>query len=263
MLSGVTAALSVVVSFIYDWGFFTALGISFEDAPTTITDHLRSWLLWLPALGVVATIAVAKELFIRRLEHGMTEDEIVEASPNPERTARARNRPYKVIAAMGPILILLWAFLGDGFFEGFLVGLAISWVAFMGWVFGHYNMWTRHPFWFRWSAFALLPVPIFFFYLGFVSIERGGLIPPWGSGTYTIHVEGTNKSTRSVKVLRSFEKWLLVQEADAVVWIPVDHIRRMEVQKQEPYRGLLCTLWRSLCVPSRAEVKETPESGDS
>ena len=84
---------------------------------------------------IVATIAVAKELFIRRLEHGMTEDEIIEASPSPEQTARARNRPYKVIAAMGPISILLWVFLGEGFFEGFLVGLAISWVAFMGWVF--------------------------------------------------------------------------------------------------------------------------------
>ena len=261
LLSGATAALSVVVSFFYDWGFFTALGISFEDAPTTITDHIRSWLLWLPALGVVTTIAVAKELFIRRLEHGMTEDEIIESSPNPDRTARARNRPYKFIAAMGPTFILIWVLLGDRFFEGFLAGLAICWVAFMGWVFGHPTVWTRHPFWFRWSAFALLPVPLFFFYLGFISIERGDFIPAWDSGIYTVHVEGPT-STRNVKVLRSFEKWLLVNEDDAIVWIPVDHIRRMEVQKQEPYRGLLCTLFG--CEPtSRAELEKTLQSDDS
>ena len=46
--SGVIGSLSVIVSFVYDWGFFAALGISFADAPTTISDHIRSWLVRLP-----------------------------------------------------------------------------------------------------------------------------------------------------------------------------------------------------------------------
>ena len=32
------ASLSVIVSFIYDWGFFSALGIDFSQAPTAISD---------------------------------------------------------------------------------------------------------------------------------------------------------------------------------------------------------------------------------
>ena len=39
---------SVVISIFYDWVFFNALGISLLDAPTTLTDYLETWLLWLP-----------------------------------------------------------------------------------------------------------------------------------------------------------------------------------------------------------------------
>ena len=96
--------------------------------------------------------------------------------------------------------------------------------------------------------------------MGFGSIKRDGVRSFWGSGNYTIQVDET-QGTRSVRVLRSFEKWLLVQEDDAIVWLPIDHIRRMEVQ-QEPYRGLLCTLWGFGCEPtSRAEPDKTLQSG--
>ena len=263
LLSGVTAALSVVVSFFYDWGFFTALGISFNDAPTTITDHIRSWLVWLPVVGIMFIVIVAKELFTRRLEHGKTEDEIIAASPDPDRTARRRNRPYKVIAVLAPILVVQWVLLGDSFFGGFLFGLGICWFVFVAWLFSDPVMQMRHPYWFRLSFYWLLPVAVMIFSLGFISVERDGdFFPPWGSGSYTIQMERPER-TKSVRVLRSFEKWLLVREDDAIVWLPVDDIRRMELQKPEPYRGLMCTIWRSLCVPSRAEVEETPESGDS
>ena len=55
-LVGVIASLSVIVSFIYDWGFFWALGISFSQAPTTITDHVQSWIIWLPRVIVIGIL---------------------------------------------------------------------------------------------------------------------------------------------------------------------------------------------------------------
>ena len=259
MLSGVTAALSVVLSFVYDWGFFTALGISFNDAPTTITDHVRSWLVWLPSVGIFTTITVAVNLLTRRFERGMTEDEIIERSPDPARAARSRRRPWKFIGFLGPVPVLQWVLFGNPATDFVLLGLAICWVVFMLWVFREPGM--RDPNWFRWSAIAVPVVALFFFSLGTHSVKRGGFWPPWDSGRYTIHVDEP-QSTRSVRVLRSFEKWLLVQEDDAIVWIPIDHVRRMEVQKQEPYRGLLCTLFG--CEPtSPAELEKPRQSDDS
>ena len=266
LLSGVSAAVSVLVSFVYDLGFFTALGISFDDAPTTITDHIRSWLVWLPSVVIIIAVLATMALSLHRLEPAMPEDEEpVEFSQNPGRIARiARflNNPYVVYTAAGVVLILLRVLLGDAYFGEFLFGLMICWVMFMVWVFRDPATGTLYPSWFRFSAYTLPLVTIFVFLMGFGSIKRDGVRSFWGSGNYTIQVDET-QGTRSVRVLRSFEKWLLVQEDDAIVWLPIDHIRRMEVQ-QEPYRGLLCTLWGFGCEPtSRAEPDKTLQSDDS
>lgn len=45
-LTAVFASWSLVVSVAFDWGFFSALGIKFAHAPTTLSDHLSSWLVW-------------------------------------------------------------------------------------------------------------------------------------------------------------------------------------------------------------------------
>lgn len=42
------AALSFLLSVDYDWGYLGALGLSFADVPTTISDHVRSALVWAP-----------------------------------------------------------------------------------------------------------------------------------------------------------------------------------------------------------------------
>ena len=75
------ASVSVIVSFVYDWGFFSTLGIGFAQAPTAISDHLRSWLIWLPLVITPVLILLAHELLMSRLERGLTDEEIVESLP--------------------------------------------------------------------------------------------------------------------------------------------------------------------------------------
>ena len=43
-LTAVVASFSLAMSFAYDWGFFSGVGVSFADAPTTLSDHLHTWL---------------------------------------------------------------------------------------------------------------------------------------------------------------------------------------------------------------------------
>ena len=65
----VVASLSLLLSFVYDWGFLSALGISFEDAPTSLSDHISSWMVWLQVLLPAGFLMFTFTLFVKRLEY--------------------------------------------------------------------------------------------------------------------------------------------------------------------------------------------------
>ena len=244
LLGGTIASLSMIVSVVYDWGFFTALGISFADTPTTLSDHIQSWLVWLPIVAPSAAFVLGIELLTRRIERGMTEDEIIASSSSPDRVRRFRNGPYYLIAAMGPILLILWVLFGEIFFFGLWFGLSICWFIFTGWVFNHPTVRYRHSDLFRWTVHWLPPVMILVFYLGSMSVERD-----FSLGEYKINVRGIS-STKKVEILRSFERWVLVREEhNAIAWIPLEDIGRIElVQTPRPFRGLACFFSKRWCL---------------
>ena len=57
---------SVFISIFHDWGFFFVLGASFAQAPTTIADHLQSWLVWLPGAAIAALLFPIVDFPMRR-----------------------------------------------------------------------------------------------------------------------------------------------------------------------------------------------------
>jgi hypothetical protein len=41
--------LSLVASFFFDWGFYSAFHLTFQDVPSGITDIIRTVLIWFPS----------------------------------------------------------------------------------------------------------------------------------------------------------------------------------------------------------------------
>ena len=83
-LISVFAAFILGLSVVYDYGFFYILGTGFSEMPTTISDHLRSSLTWIPETIIVILAVVAIEMFNRRIEQGKTEEEIIQSSKEPK-----------------------------------------------------------------------------------------------------------------------------------------------------------------------------------
>jgi len=248
-MSAVVASFGLIVSVLYDWGFLFALNLSFADAPTTISDHVRSWLVWLPKIATVIPFFLAFELLTRRIEHGMTEDEINKSSPNPERTEKFRKSPVYAIGWVGVVALILWVLLGGVFADGAFLGLIVIWLLFTRWVFNHPVVRERHsaPFRFfvRWGT--LVMVSLFFF--GFTSARSASssaLLP------HRLHMSG---GVEEAHILRSFEKWLLIQDkAKKILWVRSDEVRRIEGPAAEPpFRGLVCLLSDKLCLPPESE----------
>jgi hypothetical protein len=61
-LLGAVSGLSLFLSIIFDMGYFDTVGLRFADVPTTIADHVRSALLWVPQVATAAFVYVLVEL---------------------------------------------------------------------------------------------------------------------------------------------------------------------------------------------------------
>ena len=240
------ASFSLAMSFAYDWGFFSALGITFADAPTSVSDHLRSWLVWLPKVVLGAFVFLGLELLTRRIEHGKTEAELIEGSSNPAKTKKQYDRSRRVITAVFGIIIIVWLVVGHVGFPW--LAAAVCWMSFIAWVFGHPIVKQRHSPAFRLFAFVGPPLLLYFYSAGF----RSAAVDPLGS-TAQVELHGDSIEGKPVvahaHLLRSFENWLLVREAAGTIrWIRSDQVHGIEVSGEtKPFLGLLCIFLR-VCI---------------
>ena len=156
-LSGVIASISILISFIHDWGLYYELGISFAQAPTSISDHVQGWLVWLPSVVAVTFVLLAFEMLSRRIEEGKSETEIINSSSNPSKTKKFRSMPWNVIGVIGLFLLVSWILLGNYSANSFYLGTSICWVLFSRWVFGHPKVSARHSRMFKF-CFVIFPV---------------------------------------------------------------------------------------------------------
>ena len=237
LLSGLIGAFGVIISFVYDWGFFSALGISFTDAPTTLSDHFRTWLVWMSRIAAALVAGFGLRLLTVRIERGMTEEEIIESSSNPTLVRRFRNSPPYVMAVVGLLITVPWILFGETFFDGLLIGLAIWWCIFVVWAFDHPTVQQRTVWWVRLMYFVPAAALVIFF-MGSSTSKRT-------HATYTIH---TTSSVQNVEILRVFERWLLVRKDHQISWIPLSDINRMKlVRTPKSFVGFACLISERWC----------------
>lgn len=61
----VIVAGAFILSFCYDYGYIFSLDLNFSKIPTTISDHIRSALLWLPYVSIVVFISIVVALIYK------------------------------------------------------------------------------------------------------------------------------------------------------------------------------------------------------
>ncbi len=110
IISFLTSTL-LVLSVVYDFTYLSALNLSFSQIPTTISDHIRSALLWAPLLFLGLFSYFFFEMLLKRAEKGMSEEEIINTSPNPKFTRIFRTGPRYLLIFIA-IIIFIGYFLG-------------------------------------------------------------------------------------------------------------------------------------------------------
>ena len=244
MLSAAVTGSSLIASAFYDWGFFFSIGIGFAEAPTTIADHLRSWLVWLPKVALTILAILLVEMSTRRIERGMTEDEIVALAPDPKKTEKSRTRPFRFLVVVAILGVIVWLIIGGPTTYIPLASGIILWFVISGWIFSHPIVNQRHSTWFQSIFHWGPPVLAFFFYMGFSSAQSAMS----NSGTtHKLHI------ANNAVILRHFEEYLLVRNRDeTIMWIRTDSVRAIEqTVERSPFPGIACYLQESWCLGSR------------
>ena len=120
----VATSLSLALSFVYDWGFLSALGMGFRDAPTSLSDHISSWMVWLQMLLPAGFVMFSFTLVVKRL--GYRKDGSV--------GGRGRGWTYRapLLIAVVVLPILLWLLFGSDFPWW---TLSVLWLLFLLWAF--------------------------------------------------------------------------------------------------------------------------------
>ena len=233
--------LSAIVSFIYDWGFFFSLGISFGEAPTGISDHVRTWLVWLPIVITPVLVLLAHELFMSRLEGGLTEKEIVESSRNPAQLRWFRRSPQVAVSIMAVLAVLLWALFGEAFSHIRVATFPIAWAVFVDFVFcsplldARYSSVTK-------NIVTYLPAAFFFAFFAGANAATTEMLQ--SSNSHRLEFAGTTQGQgeEEVRMLRSFQHWLLIRDKTGeVAWIHVNNIGRMQLlEESAAFGGIIC-----------------------
>ncbi|KVV42936.1 hypothetical protein WK92_06270 [Burkholderia ubonensis] len=140
-MSSIMTLLAMLVlpcSVVFDWAYFSRLGLNMSQVPTSLSDHARSVVIWAPALGFVMLGALMQHLVTRRLDGWRDPAESrrrdFEAAKNSNVVWRWItfwvHTPGIYVITMTVIGVASFVWLGSQYFGGMLVFLSLSWVAF-------------------------------------------------------------------------------------------------------------------------------------
>jgi hypothetical protein len=153
----VIAALLLSISVFYDYSFLLAIGLSFRDIPSSLSEHVTSAILWAPPIFVSVFVIFMYEFYLRRAEDGKSQEELIAGS------STQFGRAFRKYGNLAPFVLAPAAVLFAVFLSENLVYVYIL-VGFL-WIFIAPYAINR----FRFGKFCpglIIFVPIIFFVVG-------------------------------------------------------------------------------------------------
>lgn len=253
----ITVAIGFVISVIYDWGYVYAIGIDLMSLPTTISDHLRTGVIWFPYLLAFVFVAFAVEFQFRRVEKGLTEQEIIESSKNPEKLKKFREGPWKLIKWTAPLAVFNYILIGDILSSALPLMLSIVWMGFAEWCYTAPLIQLRRS-WESHAAFTFLPI---IFILAFFSGYNAAVDAAIREAEQVSITLSKKSLPFKGNLLREFERGILVlNDSNNVTFIPWGQIEIIKsVETYKPFRGILCE-WFQICTDTSSNKANSADA---
>lgn len=250
-VSVVTAAL-LVLSTAYDFSFLYALGLTFEELPSTLADHVRSAVVWVPRALLYVAAFMVYEMLMSRVEGGLTEEELIARSRRPRFTRAFRRGPRVLVAIIIPIAIAV-EFLISTSEQGLFFLALFVWGSLSLSIVEHARLGARFT---PTTRRLFVIVPIVVIWVANLGYGRGEAMMRASAPIWKIELKGLAASeSRSLVGLRRFsEAAVLVEPGRHVSIVPADSILRADaLRPPEADVPRLCRWFGAGCTkPGRA-----------
>jgi hypothetical protein len=134
---GNAAIIGFILSSVYDIGYYQEIGLKLTTLPTTLSDHMRTCINWLPQIFMLAIGQFFWSVFVTRLEGGLTEEEIITRSKHPNLTKIYRHTPFVLFGIFCFAVVIAANSYYDKVRLILPVPLAIVWLTTAFWCFRH------------------------------------------------------------------------------------------------------------------------------
>jgi hypothetical protein len=234
------------LSVLYDLGYLSALGLGFSEVPTSLGDHLRSAIIWLPLLLVCILWGSMWLRLFSSLDHSALK-RVEDSGKDLAQYLQAKVKTsFRVLFTVGMVLIVAWMVMGDRFQPIGLVGIFAIAVLL---IFKATNVSSLSPSRrkeIRLSATASIGLAILVFIFG--SLAAGRAVGQSRKiNMLTIKTASGNEVIKGV-VLRTFERVVIVQnEQREIVLFKADDIQQVNVGQPPLDHGWLCSKFRIGC----------------
>ena len=221
-LTSLGVATLLVFSVVYDASFLAALGLRFSEVPTSISDHIRSAIVWVPQFGLGIFAGIAYNLMLKRIEGGKSEDELVDSSPTPRFTRWFRWSADAMIPVTG-IFIGLSSYVLQGQYFGLSIVVAVTWGLLALSIVRHKRMGQGFT---RTTGFLFIMVPLLLAFVAGTGFSQGeGLLREKKAQWEITIADGDSRTQLRLTGLRRFEGVVVaVGEDMRVHLLPADRV---------------------------------------
>jgi hypothetical protein len=237
----------IALSVLFDWGYLAALDLRLSEVPTTLADHTRSAILWLPVLGYVIPLAIAFTLYSMEIDRKGIEEEQRQKKESPNDPVKEAKHQMLGTLIMAVLLVLAWLMLGNRFIGLFYLAIFMLWSLFVVRVTPVANSNQRRSDILR--SWLLLPVLIGIaqysmgYNTGFAAVNTQQSL-----GTLLVRGESGIEKMKG-NIVRPFERFVIVIGDDRKVTLlkPDDIVQVKKAGQILSDEGILCKYWRLLC----------------
>lgn len=231
MIVGITSSISIVISVVYNFGYYSALNLDFSDIPITISDHIISSLNWVP-LAIMIGIAASLELMILlRFEKEMNKELIPIKNPAKKKLIRQINDIYIIILA---VLFLLINFIaGNNLLIVYIINITLIWIELAKLLIRNDSVRNKIDIYTK-ALFLIAPPFLLYIYtLGYTNALDKYNINYNASKITLIGKETPEK----VIIFRSYEKGLLIKNnQNKIIFYPFSEIKKYETSGNKSIR---------------------------
>jgi hypothetical protein len=255
-LMGLLGVALLILSVAHDYFFLIALSLSFNEVATTISDHVRSAIVWLPKVALFIFAMLVYELLMRRVEGGRTEQELIETSPTPRFIKWFRfsaNAAFVVLA----VFIVLTTTLLTASLHGLFLGFMLLWGFLSFSVVQHRRMGAGFT---ATGARVFIIVPLVVAYVGSFGYGSGERMltaktPEWDMAIKT----ASGNEHRRLNGMRTFGTTVVAVDTERrVSVVPSERVQAIvRIPQYHDQTSNLCKWFGVLC-PSNASKPSTP-----